>query len=280
MTVPRSVPPVPAVLRLVQTAVLGRWRATGEDLYREVAREIEAEPGKEIVVSGCGDGVTTLWLATRTGCAVTCVDADLERIERAELRARSVESPRMLSYQAAPLDDLPHETAVFDASIGEPALAAAGDPARAVEELVRVTKPLGHVVLLQLTWSSELDGADRELVVERLGLRPRLLVEWKQMLRDAGVVEIQVQDWTDGGPRCASRTPGPRTIIEAPQLSWQHKVQIVGKAMQRWGWRAGGLRAGRDALERETALLRELSRERVLGFQLIKGVKWPHAKTP
>jgi hypothetical protein len=30
-------------------------------------------------------------------------------------------------------------------------------------------------------------------------------------------------------------------------------------------------------VERETTLLRELSRERALGFQLIKGVKWPHA---
>jgi hypothetical protein len=31
-------------------------------------------------------------------------------------------------------------------------------------------------------------------------------------------------------------------------------------------------------VEREAALLRELSRERAIGFQLIKGVKWPHAK--
>ena len=30
-------------------------------------------------------------------------------------------------------------------------------------------------------------------------MRPRLVVEWKQMLRDAGVVDLQVQDWTDAG---------------------------------------------------------------------------------
>jgi hypothetical protein len=29
---------------------------------------------------------------------------------------------------------------------------------------------------------------------------------------------------------------------------------------------------------RERALLKELTRERVLGFQLLKGVKWPHAR--
>ena len=32
------IPPVPAVLRLVQRAVLQRWRATEDDLYRECAR--------------------------------------------------------------------------------------------------------------------------------------------------------------------------------------------------------------------------------------------------
>ena len=56
---------------------------------------------------------------------------------------------------------------------------------------------MGAVVLLQLTWSSEISPAARALLVERLGMRPHLLMEWKQMLRDAGVVDLQVQDWTD-----------------------------------------------------------------------------------
>ncbi|NUQ21793.1 MAG: hypothetical protein HOQ09_12665, partial [Gemmatimonadaceae bacterium] len=48
------IPPAPAVLRLVQMAVMGRWRATGEELYREVATLTEAAPGREVLVSGCG----------------------------------------------------------------------------------------------------------------------------------------------------------------------------------------------------------------------------------
>jgi len=261
------------VLRLVQMAVLGRWRATGEELYREVVRLTELGPGQELLVSGCGDGVTAEWLATRTGASVTGVDPDEERIERAEARARALPEPLPLSYQQAALDDLPHETAVFDCAIGEPVLAAAANPERAVEELVRVTRPMGSVVLLQLTWSAELGDAGRQLLVERLGLKPHLLVEWKQMLRDAGVVEIQVQDWTSGGPGSrvsgAAKAPG---ASESP-LTWQQKMQIVGRAWRQWGWREA-----RGAVEKETTLLRELSRERAIGFQLIKGVKWPHAK--
>lgn len=274
MRVSPNVPPAPAVLRLVQLAVLGRWRATGEDLYREVVRLTELGPGQELLVAGCGEGVTAEWLATRAGAAVTGVDPDPERIERAETRARVLPEPLPLSYEQAALDDLPHETSVFDCAVGEPVLAAAASPERAVEELVRVTKPMGAVVLLQLTWSAELGGDGRELLVERLGLRPRLLVEWKQMLRDAGVVDIQVQDWTSGGPGSPARATGAAKGASAePPLTWQQKMQIVGRAWRQWGWREA-----RGAVERETTLLRELSRERAIGFQLIKGVKWPHAK--
>jgi SAM-dependent methyltransferase len=271
MSTTQGVPPVPAVLRLVQMAVLGRWRATGEELYREVARLTEVAAGADVLVSGCGDGVTAEWLATRTGAHVTGVDSDAERLECAEGRCRSGMRAVSVTYQQAPLDDLPFENNVFDVAIGEPALASAADSARAVAELVRVTKPMGQVVLLQPTWSGDLSSEARETLAVRFGLRPHLLMEWKQMLRDAGVVEIQVQDWTSGGP---VRTSGSaRPITPPPQLTLQQKMHIVGRAWRRWGWREA-----RGAVERETALLRDLSRERALGFQLIKGVKWPYAR--
>jgi len=245
-------------------AVLDRWRATGEDLYREVAHLAELSQGQDIVVSGCGRGVTAEWLATRTGVAVTGVDPDPEDIDRAETRAREARSP-LLSYQQAALDDLPYETNVFDAAIGEPEVAAAADPERAVRELVRVTKPMGSIVLLQVTWRSGIRDAFRELVTERLGLRPRLLVEWKQALRDAGAVDIQVDDWTD---ECEDEQDE-----DCSQLHWQDKMRIVGHAFRRSGWKDA-----RQALARETELLRELAKDRTLGFSIIKGVKWPHAQ--
>jgi 2-polyprenyl-3-methyl-5-hydroxy-6-metoxy-1,4-benzoquinol methylase len=267
MSAPPRVPPVPAVLRLVQMMVLGRWRATGEELYREVADLIEAQAGKEIVVSGAGEGETSEWLAEKTGASVTGVDPNEERIERAEARARERKTPLILSYQHAPLDDLPHESNVFDAALAEPLLSSAADPEKAIAELTRVTKPMGPVVLLQLTWSSDMSESAREMLVERLGLRPHLLIEWKQMMREAGLVEIQVQDWTEAGAKAAAESE------EDAVLTWQQKVQIAGRAWRQLGWKGA-----RGAVARESALLKELTRERALGFQLLKGVKWPHAR--
>ena len=271
MSATPRVPPVPAVLRLVQMAVLGRWRATVEDLFREVAQLTEAGPRHEILVSGCGTGTATEWFALRTGGSVTGVDPDVDSIAAAEAHARTIRTATPIQYEHAPLDDLPHETAVFDIGIGDPALSAASSPERAVAELVRVTKPMGAVVLLQPTWTSEVPEHERELIVERLGLRPHLLIEWKQMLRDAGVVEIRAQDWTSGPPGGRGTAAGAQE--RPPGLTWRQKMQIVGRAWRRRGWREA-----RNAVERETTLIRELSRERTIGFQLISGTKWPHER--
>ena len=216
---------MPAVLRLVQRSVLGRWRATGEELYRELSALAEAGPGDELLVSGCGEGATTEWLARRTGATVTGVDPERQRVDRAESRLRGIGRQLPLQYELAALDDLPHESNVFDAAIGEPLLSAAADPARAVAELVRVTKPMGVVILLQLTWSSDIAPEARERVVERLGLRPYLLVEWKQFLRDAGAVDLQVQDWTTGGDGVLPR----EVVAPETQLGWREKAQILGR---------------------------------------------------
>ena len=124
-------------------------------------------------------------------------------------------------------------------------------------------------VVLLPTWTSDIPEADREPLAERLGLRPHLLVEWKQMLRDAGVVEIVVQDWSDGGP--GARASGNRSTV--PQLTWMQKAHIAARALRRRGWRAA-----RMSVHREAELLRELSGARALGFHLISGVKWPYAR--
>lgn len=266
---PVAPPPVPAILRLVQMATLGRWRATGEELYREVAELTEARGGKELLVVGTGDGITAEWLAARTGAAVTGVDPDPARIARAESRRRNASVGGTVVFEVSPFEDLPHETAVFDAAIAEPAVTGAREPARAFSELVRVTRPLGRVVALLPTWTSEIESGDREDLVERLGLRPRLLVEWKQMLRAAGLVDLVVQDWSDGGPSAGAHTPQ----TSMPALTWRQKAQITGRAVRRRGWRAA-----RGAVRRELDLLEDLSRERALGFQLVMGVKWPHPR--
>ena len=99
-------------------------------------------------------------------------------------------------------------------------------------------------------------------------------VRFAEVMRAAGVVELQVQDWATRTPSRPTTRPSGTVEIQPAQLTWRQKMQIVGRA-----WRGRGWREARTAVARETELIRELSRERTIGFQLITGVKWPHPVT-
>lgn len=258
-------PATPVVRQLLQALAGERWHARAAAVAREAAGALELAPGNELLVAACGEGALAERLAERTGATVTGVDADAEQIALAEQRARRVaqrDEPLALGFECAPLEDLPHETGVFDAVVAEPTLAAHPAAERALAELVRVTRPMGVVLLVQLAWRGELGSRHEEAALERLGIRPLFLVEWKQRMRDAGLVELEVLE-------CTAR--GRDEPVEAPSLTWGQKAAIVGRT---WQW--GGWRAARGAVEREAQLLRALSRERALTLQLVRGVKWPH----
>lgn len=241
----------------------------GEALYRQIAQLTELTEGQEVLSVACGRGISITYLASAYDIEGSGVDPDPNLIREAEARVRSVGLDRRVQFQRADVADLPYRDAIFDVTIGEIGLAATVDPARAVRELVRVTKPMGAVVLVQLIWTGHVEAERREVLVEYLGARPMLLVEWKQLLREAGVVELITEDWSDrpASFRARGRTPFPDF---AEIFTLRQKLAILRRALQRWGWRGV-----HGAILREQEVHRLLTAERVLGLTLIKGTKWP-----
>jgi hypothetical protein len=117
------------------------------------------------------------------------------------------------------------------------------------------------------------DPARREVLVAHLGARPMILVEWKQLLREAGVVDLTVEDWSDAPSPFRPSAGGPFPDF-AEIFTWREKVGILRRALKRWGWRGV-----RGALVREREIHRLLTRERVLGLTMIKGTRWSPDKT-
>lgn len=258
----------PSVLELVRLSPKPAFPPGGEELYRQIGRLVELTPGQEVLDSACGRGISTSFLAASFGVEVHGVDPDPELIQDAEQRARASGLEGRTTFERADLDDLPYRDGIFDVSIGEVGLGIAADPAAAIRELARVTRPHGRVVLVQLTWSGNLDAERREELVEHLGARPMLLVEWKQLLRDAGVVELHVEDWSEQSgslrPRAASPLHGMASVFTLRQ-----KLAILRRALARWGWRGV-----RGAIVREQEIHHLLTRQRVLGLSLIIGTRW------
>jgi SAM-dependent methyltransferase len=226
----------PSVLELVRLSPKPVFPPGGEALYRQIGRLIELEPGQEVLDSACGRGISTAFLAANFGVEIQGVDPDPLLIEDAEQRVRGSGIEARVSFDRAPLDDLPFKDAIFDVAIGEVGLGIAADPAAAIRELARVTRPRGRVVLVQLIWTGNVAEERRDELVEHLGARPMFLVEWKQLLREAGVVELHVEDWSDQSAGIRPRAASPVHEMAAI-FTFRQKLSILKRALERWGWR-------------------------------------------
>lgn len=264
----------PSMLDLVRLSREVVFPPGGEELYRRIGSLTELNERTEVLDAACGRGVSSLFLARTFRAPVTGVDTDQGLIDEAERRLREAELEVPTTFETARLDDLPYRDGIFDVTIGEIGLAAAADPARAVSELARVTKPMGCVVLVQLIWTGNVDPARREILVRHLGARPMILVEWKQLLRDAGVVELTVEDWSDAPSPFRPAAGGPFPDF-AEIFTMREKLEIMRGALRRWGWRGV-----KGAILREREVHRLLTRERVLGLSLIKGTRWTPDASP
>jgi SAM-dependent methyltransferase len=263
--------PVPAALDLFPSALeLARLSPRrvlpgGGDLYRQIARMFELGSEQEFLVVPGSRGLAARFLVEMTGAAGAAVDPDADLVAAATSLAKEGGLGERLHYDQSPLTELPYQDAVFDFTLGESDLSNA-DPARAVAELARVTRPMGTIVLIQFVWLKKVEPARQEAIVRRLGVQPLLAMEWKQLLREAGVVDLHTEDWSAAA--ATLRQPavlGPLAVF----FSVFGTLSVLPKAWRRWGWRGvvTALSMGREL----RALLAD---EKVLGVSLIKGTRW------
>ncbi|MGW8266529.1 MAG: class I SAM-dependent methyltransferase [Longimicrobiales bacterium] len=255
------------MLDLVRLSARRIFPPGGKDLYRQVARLTELGPGTELLDVATGRGIPVEYLAREYGIQGTGVEENPYLVEEAEAHARAEGLSGQVSFQVASSDDLPFRDETFDVVVGEVGLAGGADPKAAIRELVRVTRPGGQVVLIQLVWKAPLEEERRRILSQHLGARPLMMVEVRRVLLEAGVADLVTEDWSDEvvSPRRRVGKPFPDF---SEVFSVGEKVGIIRRAWRRWGWR-GVL----TVFQREAEVHRLLSRERVLGLNLLKGIK-------
>lgn len=257
----------PTLLDLLRLAPRPSFPPGGESLYRQIGILAELAPGRELLDVASGRGTTTTFLASTYGVDAVGLDPDPALVADAEARARGAGLEPHLHFQRADLDDLPFQDGVFDVVIGGIGLTSVVDPDRGIGELARVTRAGGVVVLVQLVWNGNVEPAERDLLAGHLGATPRLLVEWKQMLRDAGCPDQYVEDWSDYAGPFRPDAGGPFREL-ARTFSLRDRATILLRALRVWGW--SGVRL---ASEREHAARELLRRPRILGLSLIRATR-------
>jgi SAM-dependent methyltransferase len=257
------------MLDLVRLSPRRLFPPGGVELFRHVAVLTGLSEGDEVLGVACGQGVALDYFAREYGVMAAGVEFDPVMVEQAVAAAREAGLAGRLTFQSGRSDALPYRDAIFDAAIGEIGLASHCEPADAVRELVRVTKPGGFVLLVQLVWKAPVDEARQRALCEHLGARPLMVVEWKRLLAAAGVEEVSTEDWSDSATSFRGGVVKPFPDF-AELFSITEKVGVLRRAWRRWGWRGA-----RAMLAREREVHNLLTNERILGLDLLRGRKAP-----
>lgn len=260
-------PSVPSMLDLVRLSPKRLFPPGGVDLYRQIALLTEMRAGLEVVDVAAGKGVPLEYFAREFEVTGSGVDYDPRMVDEADAWSRETGAGGSIQFQSGRSDALPYRDEIFDIAIGEIGLANHCDPEAAVRELVRVTKPGGFIVLVQLVWKAPVDEPRRSVLASYLGATPLMVVEWKRILKDAGVTELHVEDWSD--EETAFRPTVAKPFPDFAELfGLAERMAILRRAWGRWGWK--GVRA---AIRRENEVHKLLTGERILGLDLLRGRK-------
>jgi len=260
-------PPVPSMLDLIRLSPRRIFPPGGVDLFRQIALLTEMSEKDEVLGVACGKGVSLGYFVKELGVTASGVEFDPRMVETAEQWARDEGIADRLQFQSGRSDALPYRDEIFDISIGEIGLANHCDPTDAVRELVRVTKPGGFVVLVQLVWKAPVDEVRQRVLSEHLGARPLMLVEWKRLLREGAVEDLHTEDWSD--EQTSFRASRVKPFPDFAELfSLPEKIGVLRRAWRRWGWQGV-----RTVITRESEVHRLLTTERILGLDLLRGRK-------
>ena len=258
---------IPSMLDLVHLSPRPLFPPGGIDICRQIALLTGMKKGDEVLVLPSGLAVTLEHFVREYGVVGSGVEDDPILLDRAEERLRVNTMLERVHVQPGEMDGLPFRDGIFDVVIGELGLTARVSAESAVGEMVRVAKPGASVVLVQPVWKAPVDSVRREILSQHLGGRPIMVVEWKRLLRDAGVEGLHTEDWSD--EETAFRPQITKPFPDFSELfTFTEKLRILRRARRRWGWLGVW-----TALARTREVHKLLTQERVLGLDLVMGLK-------
>ena len=135
---------------------------------RLISGLLDAQPGHAVLDVGAGTGADTEEVAGRVGPNGRVIGLDISASMLAEAKRRTAGTDLPLEFVEGDAGALDFADATFDRCRGERILMAMEDPDRAVQELVRVTKPEGLVVLSELDASTIFLNSSNQPLVDRL----------------------------------------------------------------------------------------------------------------
>lgn len=186
----------------------------GFEITRRIG-EIADVKGKKILDVSCGRGVLPSYYARTFGAHVVGIDLNPEMIRSSVERAKKEGVEHLTEFRVADSLALPFEDGSFDVVINECAVGLTSNPQRCMDEMARVARPDGYVVIHESTWLKQLPEERRAEIAGQIGTVPYTLAAWKEMMEKAGLREIWSEDWS-GLENALKMRPDrkPRSLVD------------------------------------------------------------------
>jgi SAM-dependent methyltransferase len=162
---------------------------------------LQLEPGQAVLDVGCGNGDVCIELASRLGPAGRVCGVDVSEAMVVAARAAAERAGRRVDLQVASAYSLPFDDASFDAVRAERVFQHLDDPARALAEMVRVTRPGGRVLVVDPDHSQHSISVETDLqcrvheatrsALLRMIVNPRSGTRLPGLFRQAGLADIE-----------------------------------------------------------------------------------------
>jgi SAM-dependent methyltransferase len=134
-------------------------KKVGEQLRPRKERSyvlMHVEAGQNVLDVGCGMGIDTIALAALVGekGQVVGIDYDADMLAKADQSAQEAGVSAWVTHQKADVTQLPFEDNIFDSCRSERVFQHLPEPEKALDEMVRVTKPGGWIVVFDADWGA------------------------------------------------------------------------------------------------------------------------------
>lgn len=170
------------------------------DVIDSGIEQLRLTPGQSVVDIGCGHGSAAALLARRVGRTGRVVGLDASQAMIAEARRRCDAGDLRIDFEVGDAAALPFADATFDAARVDRVFMFLDDPAKALCELMRITKPGGRVAVTEGDVGSHLiDAADtgttREIMSALSDLSPNAWIgrRLRGMFLEAGLHDVDLQ---------------------------------------------------------------------------------------
>lgn len=170
----------------------------GFDLSRRIGELVNFTTSTHVLDVSSGKGVFPCYYAKEFGSRITGIDINPQFVEIARKRAQREEVEDKVDFRSGDSKKLPFQSNEFDVVVNECAvgLNVINDPQQVLNEMARVTRKGGMVVIHESTWLKNLPSKEKEDAAVRMGTTPYTVEEWKQMLKKAGLATKIVEDWS------------------------------------------------------------------------------------